>query len=83
MYVMETKSALVNGHWHIDRTLHEMTESEFKKGADIKDKHPAGISWFDVSWSHVSGVEAHKHVRDGGIHTTGLWIDCDGKIRKS
>lgn len=27
MYVMETKSALVNGHWNIDRTLHEMSES--------------------------------------------------------
>ncbi len=31
----------------------------------------------------VSAIVAHRHVRQGGVHSTGLWVDDHGRIRKT
>lgn len=49
--------------------LHEYTEKEFREAGP--------------NFRRVSASEAHKWVRDGGVHTTPLWVDEDNRIRKA
>lgn len=32
-------------------------------------------------YRRIDASRAHRHVRDGGLHHTGLWTDYDGRIR--
>lgn len=32
-------------------------------------------------YKRIDASRAHRFVRNGGLHHTGLWIDCDGRIR--
>lgn len=55
------------------QTLHEMTKREY-----------AERTRFDTvsTWRPVSAEHAHRFVRYGGVHTTGLYLD-EGRIRKA
>jgi hypothetical protein len=55
------------------QTLHEMTKREY-----------AEATRFDTvsTWTPVSAERAHRFVRYGGLHTTGLWMD-QGRMRKA
>ena len=55
-------------------TLHEMTKRELAEN----QKHYA-----DRTWYAVSAAEAHRFVIRNGVHTTGLWLDDLGRIRKA
>jgi hypothetical protein len=50
-------------------TLHEMTEGEWLKAME------ANLGEDTTSYRRVSAAEAHRWVRQGGLHTTPLWVD--------
>lgn len=52
-----------------DAMLIEMTRAEYRKRVAEHD---------DVY--EISAAEAHRRVKDGDIHETGLWVD-EGRIR--
>lgn len=81
LYVMTYRRFKVGAHLgvhnvtqsYVVSTLHEMKPSEFNKLPQEEDH-----------WSEeVSGRDAHKHVLAGGHHTTNLYVDSDGRIRKA
>ncbi len=51
--------------------LVEMTEQQFNATDPNSDVRP------------VSANEAHRHVREGGIHETYLWVNSDGRVRRA
>jgi hypothetical protein len=61
MYVIESH----NGY----RVLHDYTKGEIDSWMAIYRDDP--VRTFKI----VSGQIAHKWVRDGGLHTTGLYVD--------
>lgn len=75
MYVMETsKPTLDNPRtWHF--TLWEMTKAEYE-AMRVKETE-------SHTFRRVSADYAHAHVRNGGVHNTGLWTDHNGRIRKA
>lgn len=56
-------------------TLHEMSAAEFKQAST--NARPCD------RYEQVPAERAHKFVRNDGTHTTGLWVDFDGRIRKA
>jgi hypothetical protein len=54
-------------------TLHEMTDRELREAQASAPAH--------VRYERVDAARAHRFVRNDGVHTTGLWIDCDGRMR--
>ena len=62
-----------NGHWD---PLHvvEMTKTQLKAQ---KRKHANRLHLV------ITGTEAHRWVRDGGIHGTALYVDSDKRIRRA
>ena len=61
MYVIESYKGY--------RILHDYTKEELDCRMDIYRDDPAR------TFKIVSGQIAHKWVRDGGLHTTGLYVD--------
>ena len=61
------------GQWE---PLHvvEMTKAQLKKQ---KDRNAYRLHLV------ITGQEAHKWVRDGGIHGTALYVDSDKRIRRA
>jgi hypothetical protein len=53
--------------------LHEMTEAAFKKLPLTQGER----------WERVPGHMAHAYIRRGGVHSTSLWIDDQGKVRRA
>jgi hypothetical protein len=71
MYVMEyTRSNnLVFSH------LYEMT---------AKEARAAESSLTESRWyRRIDAHRAHQHVKQGGTHSTPLWTDMDGRIRRA
>ncbi len=54
--------------------LHHLTTREIKR-LNLID--PA------VQYRLIDYTKAHQWVKDGGIHTTGLYLDDKGRIRRS
>lgn len=56
--------------------LFEMSKAELREALEA-DKQP------DTRWRHrrVWAQEAHAWVKSGGLHSTGLWVDSDRRIR--
>ena len=60
-----------NGEWAAHR-VDELTRRE------VKYMWQHGLSH---RYRVISGAEAHQWVREGGLHTTPLFIDADKRIR--
>jgi len=60
-----------NDAWEPTMVL-EMTKASLKR---FKREYPRRLCLV------VTGAEAHKWVRDGGVHGTPLYIDQDNRIR--
>jgi len=70
MYVIETAP----GHGAatlLDISAKELRETRAKWSAD---------GW---TYREVSAPYAHKWVKDGAIHSTDLWVDDRGRIRRA
>ena len=76
MYLLATNLGPLNEHGHPSYSTSHLYEAANKADrAYIEARHDRV--------SRVTAQTAHRWVRDGGIHSTGLWIDWDGRIRKS
>ncbi len=71
MYVIESRR--VAGF--VNKTLHEMTKAQLADNRRFNSDE-------NHEWYVVSAERAHRFVRYGGVHTTGLWVD-QGRIRKA
>ncbi len=60
-----------NGHWEPTMVL-EMSKRELRR---YKGEYQQRLCLA------ITGAEAHKWVRQGGVHNTPLWIDQDNRIR--
>lgn len=65
----------IAGHQHYDGRLHEYTKAELK----ALRANPSTTSRYET----ISAARAHRYVREDIIHTTPLWIDDLGRIRRS
>jgi hypothetical protein len=57
----------------VTEVLFEMTVADFQK-AEQSER---------VRHSKVSTDAAHRYVKNGGTHTTPLWVDDRGRIRRA
>lgn len=71
MYVIRTRGA--------QTTLLEMSQKELVEALKTDMKNVANPQ-LRSRHRRVSASEAHRYVKDGGHHETGLWVD-DGKVR--
>lgn len=76
MYVLETKCS----QYGISPTvyLHEMTKAEFEQAV-----LSTNISKFKHKFERVTAQYARAYVKSGGIHTTALWVNPEGQVRKA
>jgi len=68
MYVFETHKHPTENYIYY-RVLHDLTNTELKNRIWLYRDEPAR------KFTKVSGQVAHKWVRDGGVHTTYLYLD--------
>lgn len=79
MYVLQgrrypsLKASMTGMQWSYSYHLYEMTKKEFTACEQGENR------WHD----HVSAAAAHRMVRDGVNHSTALYIDFDGRVRKA
>jgi len=74
MYVLQTRRNFcsIDKRNFATQQLFEMTAKELK----------AAEQTHNVTHTPVSAAFAHRWVRNGGTHNTGLWLD-DNRIRKA
>lgn len=75
MYVMHSvrhDGILGNRSW-VTQTLHEVTRRDYEALCRSAEQ---------AEWYPVSAQGAHRHVRQGGCHTTLLYLD-EGRIRRA
>ncbi len=74
-YAVQTRRYVARGEvQHSSSVLHEFTRREWR---DIQAMQGPVLDRYDRVW----GQEAHRWVKSGAQHSTGLWTDCDGRIR--
>lgn len=58
--------------------LYEMTKHDLA----YRQQEPGSVA-YSVEWRKVSTAEAHRYVKSGGVHSTALWVDDNGRVRKA
>lgn len=79
MYVLKTIKAQYDPQFptlnYATQHLYEMTAKELASANACENGR--------VTYRKVSAQYAHKFVKDDGIHSTALYVDMDGRIRKA
>jgi len=65
---------------YLDSHLYEMTAKEFREAQAGDDEDHSGDCQFH---ERIDAARAHRHVKEGRIHSTALYTDDEGRIRRA